>query len=151
MYERQATSDSVSNKRQVERTKKLGLVHADLCGPITPALGSQKRYFLCFMDDFSRKAWTYFLLEKSKIFYHFKCFKTLVEKEVGMSIKCLRTHRGGEFNSVEFNNFCKQHGEKRQLIAAYTPQQNGVAERKNRNVMNLVRAMLTEKKIPKIF
>lgn len=69
-----------------------------------------------------------------------------MEKEIGMPIKCLRTDRGGEFNSTEFNDFCKQHGVKRQLTTAYTPQQNGVAERKNRTVMNLVRAIRSEKK-----
>lgn len=132
-------------------TERLQLVHADLCGPITPASSSHKRYLLCFIDDFSRKTWIYFLLEKSETFYHFKRFKTLVETETGMSIKCLRTDRGGEFNSAEFNDFCKQQGVKRQLTTAYTPQQNGVAERKNRTVMNLVRAMLSEKKVPKTF
>ena len=66
-----------------------------------------------------------------------------------MSIKCLRIDRGKEFNTAKFNDFCKQHGVKRQF--AYTPQQNGVAEHKNRTVMNLVRAMLTENKVPKNF
>lgn len=106
---------------------------------------------MCFIDDFSRKAWIYFLLEKSKTFYHFKSFKILVEKEIGMPIKFLRTDRGGEFNSAEFKDFCKQHGVKRQLTTSYTPQQNGVVERKNRTVMNLVRAMLSEKKLFKPF
>ena len=55
-------------------------------------------------------------------FDHFKCFKTTVEKEIGMPIKCLMTDRGGEFNSVEFNDFCKQHGVKKQLTTTYTPQ-----------------------------
>ena len=68
-----------------------------------------------------------------------------------MPIKCLRTNRGGEFNSAEFNDFCKQHGVKRQVTTTYTPQQNRVAERKNRTLMKLVRAMLTEKRVPKIF
>lgn len=63
----------------------------------------------------------------------------------------MRIDRGGEFNSAEFNDFCKQHGVKRQLTTTYTPQQNGVAERKNRTMMNLVRAMLSEKKVPKPF
>lgn len=63
----------------------------------------------------------------------------------------MRTDRGREFNSKEFNEFCKQNGIKRQLITAYTPQQNGVAERKNKTVMNMVRSMLSEKKIPKNF
>jgi transposase InsO family protein len=73
----------------------------------------------------------------------------MVENETCLSIKCLRTDRGGEFTSLEFNKFCEQHGIKRQLTTAYTPQQNGVAERKNRTVMNMVRAILYEKKVPR--
>lgn len=141
----------IKKSSQWSATERLQLVHADLCGPITPASSSEKRYLLCFIDDFSRKAWIYFLMEKSETFYHFKNFKILVEKESKMSIKCLRTDRGGEFNSMEFNGFCKENGVKRQLTTAYTPQQNGVAERKNRTVMNLVRAILSEKKVPKSF
>lgn len=68
-----------------------------------------------------------------------------------MGIKCLRTDKGGEFTSGEFNEYCRQHGIRRQLTAAYTPQQNGVAERKNRIMMNMVRCMLADKKIPRIF
>ena len=75
----------------------------------------------------------------------------MVEKDTGKFIKCLRTDRGGEFNSNEFKEFCRHNGIRRQLTTAYTPQQNGVAERKNRTVMNMVRAMLSEKKIPKSF
>ena len=61
----------------------------------------------------------------------FKRFKSCVEKEIGGYIKCLRTDRGGEFTSFEFNEFYIEHGIRRQLTAAYTPQQNRVAERKN--------------------
>ena len=61
------------------------------------------------------------------------------------------TDRGGEFISHEFNVFCKANGISRQLTAAYTPQQNGVAERKNRTIMNMVRSMLSEKQVPKNF
>lgn len=75
----------------------------------------------------------------------------MVEKESGESICCLRTDRGGEFTSMEFDKFCSLNGIKRQLTAAYTPQQNGVAERKNRTIMNMVRNMLSEKEIPKEF
>ena len=75
----------------------------------------------------------------------------MVENETSFSIKCLRTDRGGEFTSLEFNNFCGQNDIKRQVTTAYTPQQNGVAEQKNGTVMNMVRAMLSEKKIPKTF
>ncbi|CAJ2637501.1 unnamed protein product [Trifolium pratense] len=74
-----------------------------------------------------------------------------VEKEAEESIKCLRTDRGGEFNSLNFKTFCEKEGIKRQLTTAYTPHQNGVAERKNRTVMNMVRCMLSAKRVPKLF
>ncbi|CAL5371264.1 unnamed protein product [Camellia sinensis] len=141
--------DSIPKKSNWRATEKLQLVHADLCGPISPISNSKKRYIICFIDDFTKKAWTYFLVEKSEALSMFKHFKSYVEKEVEGHIKCLRTDRGGEFTSFEFNEFCTEHGIKRQLTAAYTPQQNGVAERKNQTVMNMVQCMLSEKRIPK--
>jgi transposase InsO family protein len=74
-----------------------------------------------------------------------------VEKEAEESVKCLRTDRGGEFNSINFNLFCEKEGIKRQLTTSYTPHQNGVAERKNKTVMNMVRCMLSAKRVPKLF
>ena len=81
----------------------------------------------------------------------FKKFKSLVEKESANVICCLRTDRGGEFTSFDFNEYCSSNGIVRQLTAAYTPQQNGAAERKNRTIMNMVRCMLTKKLVPKEF
>lgn len=89
--------------------------------------------------------------EKNEACGLFKRFKIFVEKQSGRDIKILRTDRGGEFNSNDFTNFCVMHGIRRQLTAAYTPQQNGVAERKNRTIMNMVRSMLTTRSIPKSF
>ena len=93
---------------------------------------------ITFIDDYSRKTWCYFLHKKSKAFAAFKSYKALVEKEVGSPIKVLRTDRGGEYNLHEFAIFCENHGIKRQLTAAHTPQQNGVCEGKNRTIMNMV-------------
>lgn len=129
----------------------LQLVHADICGPINPTSHSNKRYLLMFIDDYSRKTWVYFLAEKGEAFTSFKLFKNRVEKDTGSSLKCLRTDRGGEFTSREFTDFCQTHGISRQLTAAYTPQQNGVAERKNQTVMNMVRSMLSGKQMPHTF
>ena len=81
----------------------------------------------------------------------FKKFKAFVEGESGCRIQCLRTDRGGEFTSNEFNNFCSNQGIKRQLTTAYTPQQNGVSERKNRTLMNIVRCLLNGRSVPKMF
>ena len=118
--------------------KALELVHSDICGPITPHSNGGKTYIITFIDDYSRKIWVYFLQEKSEAFVTYKSYKALVEKEVGNPIKVLRTDRGGAYNSHEFAIFCENHGIKRQLTAAYTPQQNGVCERKNRTIMNMV-------------
>jgi len=79
----------------------------------------------------------------------FRNFKTRVEKEIDAYIASLRTDRGGEFTSNEFVEFFKDQGIRRQLATAYTPQQNGVTERKNRTIMNMVRSMLAEKQVPK--
>jgi len=132
-------------------SQPLELLHADLCGPISPISNSHKRYLFTVIDDFSRKLWVFFLTDKSEAFKQFKLFKTRVEKETRINIKGLRTDRGGEFTSKEFAEFCELHGIKRQLTAAYTPQQNGVAERKNRTIMNMVRSLLNSRKVPKIF
>ena len=61
----------------------LQLVHADICGPINPISNGKKRYFITFIDDFSRKTWVYFLMEKSEAFSTFKSYKARVEKETG--------------------------------------------------------------------
>jgi transposase InsO family protein len=134
------------------RAKKvLELVHSDICGPITPHSNGGKSYVITFIDDYSHKTWVYFLQEKSKAFVAFKCYKALVEKEVGNPIKVLRINHGGEYNSREFVNFCENHRIKKQLTAGYTPQHNGVSERKNRTIFNMVQSLLTMNGIPKGF
>ncbi|CAL9007315.1 unnamed protein product [Prunus brigantina] len=130
-------------------TRILELVHSDICGPINPISNSNKRYFITFTDDFSRKTWIYFLTEKFEALVVFKKFKASVEKETGVFIRALRTDRGGEFTSNDFVHFCEKNGIHRQLTAAYSPQQNGVAERKNHTIMNMVRSMLARMKVPK--
>lgn len=136
-------------KSKWRATEKLELIHTDLCGPVTPTSQSGKRYLMVLVDDYSRKTWIYFLTKKSEAFETFKVFKNLVEKEAKTVIRGLRTDRGGEFCSDKFNQFCKDNGIKRQLTAAYTPQQNGVAERRNRTIMNMVHCLLSEKELPR--
>lgn len=139
-------------KKSTWRAKEvLELIHSDICGPISPTSTSGLRYILSFIDDCSRKAWVFFLKEKSETFHQFKMFKKRVETETGKVMKCLRTDRGGEYLSQEFTDFCNEQGIRRQLTIAYTPQQNGIAKRKNRTVMNMVRSMLTTRKVPRVF
>ncbi|GAU47154.1 hypothetical protein TSUD_287370 [Trifolium subterraneum] len=143
--------DSIPKSSNWRATEKLQLVHSDICGPITPTSNGGSRYFITFTDDFSRKTWTYVLIEKANDLTIFKKFKAITENESNCKLKCLRTDRGGEFTSTAFNDFCSEHGIKRQLTAAYTPQQNGVSERKNRTIMNMVRSMIARKGVPKRF
>jgi transposase InsO family protein len=91
------------------------------------------------------------LIDKSDGFKRFQLFKTKIKKEIGISIRGLRTDRCREFTSNEFFEFCATNGIHRQLTAAYTPQQNGVAERKNRTIMNMVRSLLTSRQVLKTF
>ena len=132
-------------------SKPLELIHTDVCGPLRPLSNRQNRYFLTFIDDYSRKTWVYFLKRKSEVFEYFKEFKAFVEKQSGYRIKALRSDQGGEYTSDAFEEFLKQQGIKHQFTPAYTPQLNGVAERKNRTILNMVRSMLKDKKVPKSF
>ncbi|GKV32209.1 hypothetical protein SLEP1_g40826 [Rubroshorea leprosula] len=143
--------DSFPKDRSWKAKQVLDLVHSDLCEPINPTSNGGKQYFITFVDDYSRKTWVYFLQTKSETLAAFKNFKVLAENEVGRSVKVLRTDRGGEFNSKEFADFCESNGIKRQLIAAYAPQQNGVCERRNHTIMNMVRSLMSKSGLPKEF
>eukprot|EP00253_Pinus_taeda_P031046 PITA_31046 len=87
----------------------------------------------------------------NEAFEKFKSFKALVENESNRKIKFLRSDQGGEFTSDEFFDFCEEHGIKRQLSTARTPQQNGVVERMNIIVQQMARAMLDESGTPTTF
>jgi hypothetical protein len=102
----------------------LDYIHSDVWGPSPTISYGGSSYFVTFIDDFSRKVWIHMLKTKVDVFTVFKQFRALVEKSTGRSIKCLRTDNGGEFTSMEFENYCKEFGIDRHKTTAYTPQQN---------------------------
>jgi hypothetical protein len=120
----------------------LDLVHTDVCGPMSRKSWSGCEYYLTFIDDYSRKTWIYFLKAKSEVFARFQEFRALVENQSGKRIKVLRSDNGGEYSSRQFVDFCAQRGIRRQMTVPYNPQQNGVAERKNRAITGAARSML---------
>ncbi|KAI5352997.1 hypothetical protein L3X38_005889 [Prunus dulcis] len=126
----------------------LELVHTDVCGPMQTVTKAGNRYFLTFIDDCTRMCWIYFLRCKSEVFTVFKRFRATVELQSGYKVKKLRSDRGGEYTSNEFNKFCDEMGMERQLTVAYSPQQNGVAERKNRTIVEMAKCMMIEKGMP---
>ncbi|KAI5322344.1 hypothetical protein L3X38_031416 [Prunus dulcis] len=126
----------------------LELVHVDLCGPMQNESIAGNKYVMLLIDDCTRMVWVYFLRYKSDALNCFRKFKSMVELQSGLKVKCLRSDKGGEFTSCEFNKLCEVEGIQRQLSMAYTPQQNGVVERKNRIVVEMAKAMLHGKGLP---
>ena len=133
-------------------TEQLAIVHSDICGKFsTPTLGGQKIYFITFIDDYSRYGYVYLLKHKSEGFDAFKVFKAEVENQLNKKIKILRTDRGGEYTSGILDDFCKEHGIIHHYTLPYIPQQNGVAERRNRTLMDMVRSMMAYSDLPLSF
>ena len=131
--------------------KALELVHTDVCGPMSTLSHGKNRYFILFIDDFTRMTWVFFMKQKSEVFTIFKKFKSFVDKQSGNYIKILRSDRSKEYNSREFDMFCEGKSVERQLTIGYTPQQNGVSEKKNQTVIEMTKSMLHEKGLPKTF
>ena len=131
--------------------KALELVHTDVCGPMSTLSHGKNRYFILYIDDFTRMTWVFFMKQKYEVFTIFKKFKSFVEKQSGDYIKILRSNRGKENNSREFDKFCEDEGVERQFTIGYTLQQNRVSERKNQTVMEMAKSMLHEKGLSKPF
>lgn len=129
-------------KSKTQSKKILELIHSDLCGPMeNKSLGGAK-YMLTLTDDFSRKTFLYFLKEKSQVTKTFKLFKNAIENETDHRIKKLRTDNGTEYVNNELLNFCEESGILQQFTCTYTPEQNGVAERANRTIVERAKCML---------
>ncbi|MCO5611034.1 hypothetical protein L7F22_065284 [Adiantum nelumboides] len=132
----------------VRATRKLQLVHSDVCGPMRmPSVGNSL-YFVTFIDEFSRFCWVYPLKAKSDVFANFQHYVSMVENETGCKVQTLRTDRGGEYMSGAFKDFLGKKGIKHQCTMPYTPQHNGVTKKKNRSLMEMARCMLKAKSLP---
>ncbi|GJX33724.1 putative RNA-directed DNA polymerase [Tanacetum coccineum] len=136
----------------IERaTDLLGLIHTDVCGPFRHVSRKGASYFLTFTDDFSRYGYVYLLKHKHEVFETFKVFKSEVELQLGKKIKALRSDRGGEYLSQEFKEYLGKNGIVQHLTSPYTPQQNGVSERRNRTLLDMVRSMFNLTTLPLSF
>ncbi|CAH1415477.1 unnamed protein product [Lactuca virosa] len=126
----------------------LDLIHTDVCGPFKTATRDANRYYVTFIDDFSRYGYVYLIKHKSETFERFKEFKQEVENQLGRNIKMLRSDRGGEYLSTEFLDYLKECGIVSQLTPPRTPQLNGVAERRNRTLLDMVCSMMSRASLP---
>uniref|UniRef100_A0ACD5ZX98 Uncharacterized protein n=1 Tax=Avena sativa TaxID=4498 RepID=A0ACD5ZX98_AVESA len=138
-------------KAHYRAQKPLELVHGDLCGSITPSTPGGRRYILLLIDDHSRYMWVELLASKDEAARAIVKFQAAAEVECGHKLRVLRTNRGGEFTSATFYEHCTESGVQRHLTAPYTPQQNGIVERRNQTVLGMARSMLKAKRVPNIF
>ncbi|KAL4554216.1 hypothetical protein LXL04_037399 [Taraxacum kok-saghyz] len=139
------------NKKGSTRSSGLlELIHTDISGPYPVGISGHKS-FITFIDDHSRYMYLYLINEKSESLEMFKAFKAEVENQLDRKIKVVRSDRGGEYYGRHtdigqapgpFFEFCKDNGIVNQYTMPGTPQQNGVAERRNRTLMDMVRSML---------
>jgi transposase InsO family protein len=137
------------DKGKSQRTfAPLDLIHSDLMGPFPHPYFRKSRFVLIFVDDFSRFTWIYFLKQQSEVFQHLKYFKAPVETQFRKKIKVLRTDNGGEYFNHEIHNICHDAKIQLQNTVPYTLQQNGVAERKNRSLKEMLSCMLHAKSLP---
>ncbi|KAL4334613.1 hypothetical protein GQ457_07G009640 [Hibiscus cannabinus] len=109
------------------------------------------QYFITFIDDFSRYGYIYLMRHKSEALEKFKEFKNEVQNQHGKSIKALRSDRGGEYLSQDFDELLKECGIVSQLTPPGTPQWNGVSERRNRTLLDMVRSMMSHSGLPTTF
>ena len=145
------SSTASRSRRRPSTERGLELVHSDLCGPIKPATAGGNRYFLLMVDDHSRFMWIEVIKSKDEAFKRFKRVKALAEATPGRKLLAFRSDRGGEFNSAAFREYCDEHGIKHCTTAPYTPQQNGVVERRNQTVVEMARCLLKSMGVPAIF
>ncbi|GJW64709.1 putative ribonuclease H-like domain-containing protein [Tanacetum coccineum] len=142
-----------SCKAKLERTirKPLELLHMDLFGPVSVESINKKKYCLVVTDDFSRFSWVFFLATKDETNEILYKFITGLENQLNHKVKIIRSDHGTEFKNHAMNEFCAKKGIKREFSVARTPQQNGVAERKNRTLIEAARTMLADSLLPILF
>ena len=109
------------------------------------------KYFVAFVDDFSRYTTVYTMQNKNEVFAKFKEYVAYVENQTNFKIKALRFDNGGEYISKEFHEFCSEKGICRKITSPYSPQQNGVAEQMNRGILESTRSMLYEANLSQNF
>ncbi|KAI3703897.1 hypothetical protein L1987_74093 [Smallanthus sonchifolius] len=147
-----------ANKKGATRSSNLlELIHTDISGLYTVSGITGQTSFITFIDDYSRYMYLYLIKEKSESLATFKDYKSEVEKQLDLQFKVVRSDRGGEYYGRHtdvgqapgpFYEFCKVQGIVNQYTMSGTPQQNGVAERRNRTLMNMVRSMLANSGLP---
>ena len=127
------------------------LVHSDVWGPCPTKSPFGFQYFITFIDDYSRATWVYLLKSRAEVYSIFCEFHSYVKTQFQTTIKTLRTDNAQEYLSIDFSTYLKSNGIIHESSCAYTPQQNGVAERKNRHILDITRTLMIHSHVPHRF
>jgi Integrase core domain/GAG-pre-integrase domain len=125
------------------------LVHYDVWGPCPTTAVNGYKYFVSFIDYFSRVTWLYLMKNKSDVFACFKDFHKGIQTQYGAVVKVLRSDNGTEYTNRAFGEYLSSQGIQHQTTCPYTPEQNEVAERKNRHLLEVTRSMMMSMNVPK--
>nr|GEU80102.1 putative ribonuclease H-like domain-containing protein [Tanacetum cinerariifolium] len=123
-------------------------IHMDLFRPTFVKSLNKKSYYLIVTDDYSRFTWVFFLATKDETSPIFKTFITGLENQLCLKVKVIKSDNGTEFKNNDLNQFCGIKGIKREFSVPRTPQQNGIAERKNKTIIKAARTMLADSLLP---
>ena len=137
------------NKTRKRVTRPLQLIHSDVFGPVSPTSYDKKRYVVTFIDDCTHFTVAYAMEAKSETFHYFKVFEAMATAHFGTKICRFRCDNGGEYISTEMQKHFESNGIQFEFTIRYTPQQNGLAERMNRTILEKARCMLLDSKVNK--
>lgn len=127
------------------------LIHSDVWGPAPVSTKGGSRYYVSFIDDYTRYCWVYLMKHRSDFINIYTAFRSLVRTQHSAVIKCFRCDLGGEYTSTPFHNLLRSDGTIHQSSCTDTPQQNGVAERKHRHIGETARSLLLSASVPSEF
>jgi hypothetical protein len=130
-------------------TKPFEIVHSDVWGPAPVMSKGGFSYYVIFVDDYTRFCWIYFLKHKHEVFSTFKSFHMMISNQFNGCLTIFRSDSGGEYLSNEFKSYLENFGILHQKSCPKTPQQNGLAERKHRHIIETTRTLLISQNIPK--
>lgn len=140
---------TLQEERQSSRV--LELVHSDVCGPVTPAGWNGQKFFVIFIDDWSRFTMVYLIHTKDEVVRRFEEYEAQMTAKFGVKISRFRSDNGGEYTCKEMRTFCSRKGIKMEFTVPYCPEQNGTSERMNRTLVEKARSMMFDSGISREF
>jgi transposase InsO family protein len=139
------------SKKVMTTSRPHELLHMDLFGPVAYLSIGGSKYGLVIVDNFSCFTWVFFLQDKSKTQSTLKRFLRRAQNKFELKVKKIRSDNGSKFKNLRVEEYFEEEGIKHEFSAPYTPQQNGVVERKNRTLIDMARTMLGEYNMPERF